>query len=452
MTAPGLTTLTSDHRRVARRWSFRLAVAVAAGFLVSAAIMAIIATAGIMHPFDVEFESLGPPDADGRESMLYVIARDGFRYAEPMARVRTARGPVPNGDRATLAAGWPWLEASASIEGLSIGTQHAEGGIAIDRGWLPWTGVGPPLKAVIPLRPIWSGLLGNTLVWSAVVGLAWWSAARIRAIRLLRRRHVVAAALIAIVFGATTTVLIARWCARSLDPQRSLDLLASDAAIVEYAWAVDHGAILFHKRWGVAHAWRVEREPNRVPSGAEPLPWGIDEATLDASPQRVDDLAGWPFYAMRTVRIFGGSRLDAEGPDERATLTMESGEVSEDAEHYQTRIGRGRVGAVWPVAARLVPALSPGGIVWTGFLLDTLLFGALAFAALWACGRAPLRRTRRCRRGRCGECGHALAGAARCAECGAAAEVIARGPPSAAAAPDPTRSRSAPRSASRDGR
>lgn len=57
--------------------------------------------------------------------------------------------------------------------------------------------------------------------------------------------------------------------------------------------------------------------------------------------------------------------------------------------------------------------------MWSGFLLNTLLYGAVAGVVLFGPGavRRAARRARR-RRGQCEACGYDLAGLPRCPECG----------------------------------
>jgi hypothetical protein len=420
------------------RWGNRVTIAVGvlglliAGRLLAFAVMAFVATAGVMHPIDVSFEpreetpnatpatAASPADLNGREPLWYAVERDGFRYAEPVARVLTARAPVPDGDRAELSAGWPWHEASASVTGRMTGATAVEGGIGLDRSWLPWTGRGPPEQAVVPLRPMVGGLLANTLVFAGLVGVVGWAAWAIDRLPRITKRHSLALLLVSLGGGVLLTVTVARWCAWSLDPYTHLDLPRSDWFGTRTAMHVGAGTIMVEERSGVARAWSGSRwTPAAGSTGGDDLPFGFDREALGNESQRVEDLAGWPFYAMRTVRMFDGDRLDDEGPGPRAEMQVVEGAVAETADAAMLRVGRGRIGAIRPLAARLVP----GGILWPGFLLDVGLFATAISIVLTLAAWRPMRRTARLRRGCCGACGHSLAGALRCSECGASVEV-----------------------------
>lgn len=82
-----------------------------------------------------------------------------------------------------VASGWPFRSAMSEhhiVDGSSTITRW---GIPVFRAWQPWSE--PPRS--IPLRPIWLGLLGNTLFWSWVVAPAYWGAIGWRTARRRRR-------------------------------------------------------------------------------------------------------------------------------------------------------------------------------------------------------------------------------------------------------------------------
>lgn len=63
--------------------------------------------------------------------------------------------------------------------------------------------------------------------------------------------------------------------------------------------------------------------------------------------------------------------------------------------------------------------------MWPGFAVNTLMYGAIAGAALF--GPGMVRRTLRRRRGGCTACGYDLAGLRLCPECGAETQIVQDG-------------------------
>jgi len=97
--------------------------------------------------------------------------------------------------------------------------------------------------------------------------------------------------------------------------------------------------------------------------------------------------AGWPFHAL------GGYKF------EQANQTIEYG--------------------LWNIPGSWTVKILPLNVIWSGFILNSLIFGAL----IWTTFRGPfvLRRQLRIKRGRCAHCGYRLQGLSsnRCPECGA---------------------------------
>ena len=106
---------------------------------------------------------------------------EGPRALEPHAadpRPAFLRSPPPEGYTTVegVSAGWPW-HAAYGLRYKARGTSPLESGL-ID---LPLGRAGD----VLPWRPLWGGLAGNTLVYAALV-LAMWAAFRL--LRAARRR------------------------------------------------------------------------------------------------------------------------------------------------------------------------------------------------------------------------------------------------------------------------
>jgi hypothetical protein len=106
---------------------------------------------------------------------------EGPNELEPLAedpRPAFLRPPPPEGYTTVeaVSAGWPWHAA----HGLRY---RARGNPSLDRGL-----VALPLGRsgdVLPVLPIWTGLLGNTLLYGGTLLLAWWL---LRGRRVARRR------------------------------------------------------------------------------------------------------------------------------------------------------------------------------------------------------------------------------------------------------------------------
>lgn len=106
--------------------------------------------------------------------------------------------------------------------------------------------------------------------------------------------------------------------------------------------------------------------------------------------------AGWPFRAFECVS-FSGSTIGSATPIPGVT--------------------RGRlIQLPDALATDCYSRVFPSSVIWSGFMLDTAMFGA-AWAVAVAT-RFQLRAISRIRRGCCAGCGYEMHGATRCPECG----------------------------------
>jgi len=131
--------------------------------------------------------------------------------------------------------------------------------------------------------------------------------------------------------------------------------------------------------------------------------WNLDE--LQESGLNIEMAAGWPW------RAFWAASVDYLNPDPSPA-------------YASSRDCYGGVAVMVPIMegeyrGDLTPMLIPLTPIWSGLILDTLLYGAVWYFLLWI-ARRSLRLWRR-RRGRCPFCGYRMTmlPGDRCPECGA---------------------------------
>jgi hypothetical protein len=145
----------------------------------------------------------------------------------------------------------------------------------------------------------------------------------------------------------------------------------------------------------------LEVEPTEaisIPSGVRPnQPVNTaDQATIEPL---VEDLRGWPLYSMRcsfSIRWLGSP----SGGHTNSGIELE---FRSDPGYFYGWMG-----------ARALP-LRP---IWSGFIINTLFYAALAWFAVP--GPFALRRLLRARRGLCMKCAYPIGAGEVCTECGAA--------------------------------
>jgi hypothetical protein len=211
-------------------------------------------------------------------------------------------------------------------------------------------------------------------------------------------RHVLRTALVLLVLGVSLNVGLA-WAALLLNP-RDADVKVSFATMrsmrpwpqtVPHDWPAPQRTVTVQTRWS-DHIEIAAGE-----GGHPPFPNQVGGTWTCVHFAEVLE-AGVPLRSLRGIEWQG----PAGPPRNRGTLWA---------------VPLGGAGGLYPPLLPLKP-------VWPGFLINTLLYTALA-ASLWS---APglIRRARRHRAGHCLTCGYARAGLpddAPCPECGSAAGV-----------------------------
>jgi hypothetical protein len=98
------------------------------------------------------------------------------------------RNFVEEGDCLERATGWPWLCMHGAVLQLtkdSAGTFRARGSVVI-RAY-KWSFAMEDVSRIIPLRPIWSGIVLNTIVYAFMrFGIVWFAGASRKASRISR--------------------------------------------------------------------------------------------------------------------------------------------------------------------------------------------------------------------------------------------------------------------------
>jgi hypothetical protein len=125
------------------------------------------------------------------------------------------------------------------------------------------------------------------------------------------------------------------------------------------------------------------------------------------------DARGWPMLAVRSSLQFTMPQRASGSPTLQQMVTVSGGFLHP---------GDRNTPWVRMLDARVLPFVP----IWPGFLINTLLYGAVLW--LLICGPPALRRSVRLRRGRCPRCGYPAGASSVCTECGRAlpASVVRR--------------------------
>lgn len=283
----------------------------------------------------------------------------------------------------------------------------------------PVDSAGPWDRHVVSIVPA----VFNVVMYAALLALCWgW----LRLVRIFVINHQRAVKVITLTgFAAVgTTVLVAWVCALFLDPmQPSNSLLLQRAGGRQFENGNVHdGALIFEHR---ATGGRIIRSrwytlgyaPNIGGSWPEDpleavLPWWWGEMLqprplphLGTHHVRIGEAWGLPFLAMWSGRVF----------DDRGTTPNPTPSLFEVQRGF--RVPKTTVQLPSGPAERLLPL----GIIWPGFILNTVFYWWLwltLFMLAW--GGLNIRPALRRRRGLCASCGYDLraSDAARCPECG----------------------------------
>ncbi len=315
-----------------------------------------------------------------------------------------------------VALGFPWRQAEATVSfAPNDGVPIVDGGV-----WLP---LGDALVihewgCVLPLRPLWSGLLSNTLVWTAVVAIIAVIIRRVHRIERLRWQHVRWAAGLSILSGVVLTIGSAFGLGAIADPQQSIGRTQAWALAPALAgpnspdtWVTEVDS------FGAATAiWEVApRDATTVPTRApvtalQPFARRGERAFAEHQATRwCVEARGWPWLSMWCLR-HDAPAPSADGRDQVAT-----GGIVLDDRPFES-FWR------WPPAIRILPL----GVLPLGFAFNVAVFSAATLVMMSLCGLPMLRRSLRLSRRRCGVCAHALLEDLRCTECGIGWEATLR--------------------------
>jgi hypothetical protein len=122
-------------------------------------------------------------------------------------------------------------------------------------------------------------------------------------------------------------------------------------------------------------------------------------------------LAGLPLRALRNSRVGFVSGNSPPVEQMRAASAAENTVLRSGIVVSESRAD--------PLGS--LPLRLPVAPIWSGLLVDSIFWGALAFGAVR--GLRVIRRRSRVRRGLCGLCGHHLRGVAPCPECGGNSQI-----------------------------
>jgi hypothetical protein len=145
------------------------------------------------------------------------------------------------------------------------------------------------------------------------------------------------------------------------------------------------------------------------------------EQRVEDPPFPIGAMPGSSFDGFRRIRtvgwpcacLWGGVDLPGSGTVAAWPLT---------GRHPSVPSSFGSMSIGWPIDpanSRGICGYLPATPIWSGLAIDTLFYGTIAWALLFAPG--AIRRVRRRRRGQCVQCGYdraGLAAGAACPECG----------------------------------
>lgn len=270
----------------------------------------------------------------------------------------------------------------------------------------------------IPYRPLWAGFVLDSVFFAAVYAGLWLMH------RMLRRRMPVftkarAAAFVAAscLLGILSTLFVVWICAVYVDeefnergPGDAFGESTNEADAEFGQWWLmrdqEEGAMRLISSWHSPNGGFFGSPPDGTVEEFLPA-WAAEflQPRRQADLQLVADARGWPILAM-----WGGFEMPTTNDH-----GMIIGRVGK--RFHAIVLPNMSPGEARAEGARVIP-LEP---IWTGFLLDTLIYSAVWSAVLYMlAGPGIIRRTLRYRRNQCIQCGYDLRGSTseKCPECG----------------------------------
>jgi len=336
------------------------------------------------------------------------------REVDPRTPLDESVAGGSNAGGGAVVAGWPWPQTMARwVERDSaLGPVVAiEGGIRVPEVFQSLA-MQARAQPVIPIRPIWFGIVRNTVVWSVVAGFI--LALRRALVRAapLRRREVVVASIVLVLAGIALAYFVASRAGREVDP------------VIAYVGPERGGWT--HRESGVdtgRHVWVFGRT-----GSAARLVWWMSRDRYDAAPNNIT-MPSWATFARARVRLATGDVVVAAYGWPWPAFAMAIEEIPAESGPSRYIAFRGDILELtppspenglsepgrWP-SARVVPRLPLFG----GLFLDGLVFAALLAASCLALAPELVVRAMRRRKGRCVQCGQKLMESQeQCPECGA---------------------------------